>query len=103
MGELLYSLILPKVNIPSHINYKYLIGKNKRSVYKLKSALYDNQLNPLIIIDADHENAIFAKVLDSEFDKFLKIANDFNFKKVKLNKNSIEEVKWLFGDGWPSN
>lgn len=95
-------MMLQEVSDLNYINYGYLIGKNKISVFKLKSALYDSQLNSLIIRDADHENAIFTKVLGSEVERFLKIADEFNFKKVRLNKRSIDEVKWLFGDGWPS-
>lgn len=102
MEGLLDNIILQEVSQPDHINYGYFMGKNRNSVYKLKSALYDSQLNPLIIKDADHENALFAKVLDSEADKFLKIIKEFSFKKVKINGNSIDEVKWMFGDGWPS-
>lgn len=102
MEGLLDKIILQGVSESDHINYGYFIGKNRNSVYKLKSALYDSQLNPLILKDADHENALFAKVLNSELDGFLKIIKEFNFKKVKLNRHNIEEVKWMFGDGWPS-
>jgi len=102
MEGLQENTIYHEVSQPNPIYYGYFIGENRKSVFKLKSALYDSQLNPMIIKDADHQNALFAKVLDCEVDKFLKVIKELNFKKVKLNKHSIDEVKWVFGDGWPS-
>ncbi len=96
--EQLYNIIFPEDKNPSYINYGYFVGKNKRSVFKLKSTLYESQLNPLLLKDADHENAFFAKVLESEVDGFLKIVKGFNFKQVKLKRQYIDEVKWMFGD-----
>lgn len=96
--ELLYNIIFPEDKNQSYINYGYFVGKNKRSVFKLKSTLYESQLNPLLINDADNENAFFAKVLESEVDSFLKVVREFNFKQVKLKRQNIDEVKWMFGD-----
>jgi len=84
--ELLYSIIFPEDEDPNFINYGYFIGRNKRSVYKLKAIINEGELNPIIICDGNKENAFFAKVFKNEVDKFLKIVSEFNFKQVNIKK-----------------
>lgn len=94
--------MLHKIGDSSQISYGYFVGRSRYDVYKLKTALQESQLNPIIIKDADREGAIFAKVLSIEAESFNKMTQEFNFKQVKLSKNSVDEVKWVFGDGWPT-
>lgn len=96
--ELLYDIIFCKEEDPNYINYGYFIGKSKRSIFKLKAIIDKSQLNPILICDGNKENAFFAKVFESEVDRFLKIVSDFNFKQVKINNRYINEVKCMFGE-----
>ena len=86
--------------VRDHPNYGYFVGKNRRSFYKLKSALNESSLNPLIIRDADHENAFFAKVLKSEADQFVELTKQYEFKRARLSPSVLDAIKWVFGDGW---
>ncbi|MEQ8154385.1 MAG: hypothetical protein ABRQ25_05815 [Clostridiaceae bacterium] len=101
--ELLYKIIFSDDSSYDPVKYGYFVGRNKKSVFKFKSALYESQINPVLINDADHENALFAKILKSETEELLKIAGEFNMKQVKLRRSNINEIKWLFGDGWVSD
>jgi len=94
--ELLYNIIFPEEDDPNYINYGYFIGKSKRSIYKLKAAINESQLNTILICDGNKENAFFAKVFKSEVDRFLKIVNEFNFKQIKINSRYMNEVKYMF-------
>ena len=96
--ELLYKIIFPKDDDPNNINYGYFVGKSKRSIFKLKATINESQLNPILLCDGDKENAFFAKVFESEVDRFLKIINEFNFKQIKINHRYINEIKYMFGD-----
>jgi len=96
--ELLYNIIFPEDSDPNYLNYGYFVGKSKRSVYKFKTAINDSQLNPIIICDGNKENAFFAKVFQSEVDRFLKIVNEFNFKQIRIKKNYLNEIKRMFGE-----
>jgi len=94
--ELLYDIIFSKYDDPNYINYGYFIGKNKRSIYKLKSIINESQLNPILICDGNKENAFFAKVFENEVDRFLKIVNEFNFTQIKINSRYMNDVKYMF-------
>jgi hypothetical protein len=96
--ELLYNIIFAKDDDPNYVNYCYFIGKSKRNIYKLKATINESELNPIIICDGNKENAFFAKVFESEVDRFLKIVNEFNFKQIKINSRYMNEVKYLFGE-----
>ncbi|MBU3113998.1 hypothetical protein [Clostridium lacusfryxellense] len=96
--ELLYNVIFPEDDDPNFINYGYFIGRNKRSIYKLKATINDSQLNPIIICDGNKENAFFAKVFQNEVDRFLKIINEFSFKQIKIDTQYMNEIKYLFGE-----
>ncbi|MBZ9622052.1 hypothetical protein G9F71_004160 [Clostridium sp. FP2] len=96
--ELLYNVIFPQDEDPNYINYGYFIGRNKKSIYKLKATINEGPLNPILICDGNNENAFFAKVFQNEVDRFLKIVNDFNFKQININKNYMNEVKQMFGE-----
>ncbi|MGV8982450.1 hypothetical protein [Clostridium sp.] len=96
--ELLYNIIFPEDDDPNYINYGYFIGRNKRSIYKLKAAINESQLNPILICDGNNENAFFAKVFQSEVDRFLKITNEFNFKQIKIDSSHMSGVKYIFGE-----
>lgn len=96
--ELLYNIIFPEDKNPNHLNYGYFVGKSKRSIYKLKTAINESQLNPVLICDDNKENAFFAKVFQSDVDGFLEIVNEFKFKQITLKSNSINEIKHLFGE-----
>lgn len=88
---------------PDVIVYGYFIGKNKKSISKLKTALDGSLLNPIIIKNADSESGIFTRILESEAKSFSKFAREHEFAKVKLNEDNIDEIRWLFGDGYPFN
>ncbi|MBC8061941.1 MAG: hypothetical protein H7Y18_14910 [Clostridiaceae bacterium] len=94
--ELLYNIIFPKAEDPNYINYGYFVGKNKRSIDKLKATIKESQLNPILICDGKKENAFFAKVFESEVDRFLKVINEFKFKQLKINRCYINDVKHIF-------
>lgn len=94
--QLLYNIIFPEDEDPNYENYGYFIGRNKRSVFKLKAILNESELNPILICDGNNENAFFAKVFQSEVDRFLKIVNEFNFKQIKINSNYMNEIKRMF-------
>ncbi|MGH4050024.1 MAG: hypothetical protein ACREVX_01535 [Clostridium sp.] len=94
--ELLYNVIFPEDNDPNHVNYGYFIGRSKKSVDKLKAIISESQLNPILICDADKENAFFVKVFQSEVDRFLKIVNELNFKQITINNCHMAEVKYMF-------
>lgn len=96
--ELLYNVIFPKDEDPNFINYGYFIGKSKRSIDKLKATIADGQLNPILISDGNKENAFFAKVFQSEVDRFLKIITEFNFEQIKINNHFLTEIKYMFGE-----
>ncbi|MGH4124623.1 MAG: hypothetical protein ACREV6_17000 [Clostridium sp.] len=96
--ELLYNVIFPTDEDPNYINYGYFIGRNKRSIYKLKATINESQLNVILICDGNNENAFFAKVFQNEVDRFLKIINDFNFKQININNQFMNEVKYMFGE-----
>ena len=59
--ELLYNVIFPEDADPNYINYGYFIGRNKRSIYKLKAIINESQLNPILICDGNKENAFLLK------------------------------------------
>ena len=96
--ELLYNIIFSKDHDPNFTNYSYFIGRSKRSIYKLKAAINESQLNPILICDGNNENAFFAKVFESEVDRFMKIVSEFNFKQIKINGRFMNDVKNLFGE-----
>lgn len=96
--ELLYNAIFPEDDDPNHLNYGYFIGRSKRSIFKLKAAINESQLNPILICDGNKGNAFFAKVFESEVDRFLKIIDEFNFKQIKINSHNMDEVKYMFGE-----
>ncbi len=96
--ELLYNVIFPEDDNPNYINYGYFVGRNKRSIYKLKAIINESQLNPILICDGNNENAFFAKVFQNEVDRFLKIINEFSFKQIKIDTQYISEIKCLFGE-----
>ncbi|HEY8889466.1 MAG TPA: hypothetical protein VIM70_04380 [Clostridium sp.] len=94
--ELLYNVIFPEDDDPNHINYGYFVGKSKKSVDKLKAIINESQLNPILICDGNKENTFFAKVFESEVDRFLKIVSDLKFKQIKINSCHMKEVKSMF-------
>jgi len=94
--ELLYNVIFPEDDDPNHINYGYFIGRSKKSVDKLKAIIKESQLNPILICDGNKENTFFAKVFESEVDRFLKMVCDLNFKQIKINSCHMNEVKYMF-------
>ena len=94
--ELLYNVIFPEDDDPNYINYGYFIGKSKKDVFKLKAIINDSQLNPILICDGNKENAFFAKVFQSEVDRFLKIVSELNFKQIKINRCHMNEVINMF-------
>ncbi|MBZ9687034.1 hypothetical protein G9F72_011940 [Clostridium estertheticum] len=96
--ELLYNVIFPKDEDPNYINYGYFIGKSKRSIDKLKATIDEGPLNPILICDGNKENAFFAKVFQSEVDRFLKIITEFNFEQIKINSHFLKEIKYMFGE-----
>ena len=96
--ELLYNIIFPKDDDPNYANYGYFVGKNKRSIYKLKATINESQLNPIIICDGNKENAFFAKVFESEIEGFLKVVTEFNFKQIKISSAHMDDVKSIFGE-----
>ena len=93
--ELLYNIIFLNED-PNYINYVYFIGKSKRSIYQLKAAINESQLNAIVICDGNTEKAFFAKVFQNELDRFLEIIKEFNFKQIKINNRYISEVKYMF-------
>ena len=94
--ELLYNVIFPEDSDPNYINYGYFIGKSKKDVFKLKAIINESQLNPILICDGNKENAFFAKVFQSEVDRFLKIVSELKFKQIKINSCHMDEVKNMF-------
>ncbi|MBU3190188.1 hypothetical protein K9O30_14125 [Clostridium bowmanii] len=96
--QLLYNVIFPEDEDPSYINYGYFIGRNRRSIYKLKATLNEGQLNPIIISDGNNENAFYAKVFQNEVERFLKIVAEFHFEQININCHSLNEVKLMFGE-----
>ena len=94
--QLLYNVIFPEDDDPNYVNYGYFIGKSKKNVFKLKTIINESQLNPIIICDGDKENAFFAKVFQSEVDRFLQIINKLNFKQIKINSCHMNEVENMF-------
>jgi len=94
--QLLYNVIFPEDADPNHINYGYFIGKSKKSVYKLKAIINESQLNPILICDGNKENAFFAKVFESEVDRFLEVVRELNFKQIRINSCHMDEVKNMF-------
>ena len=96
--EMIYRIIFPKDDDPNYINYGHFIAKNKISLYKFKAIVHESQLNPVLIMDGENENAFFAKVFQSEVDDFLKLTNEFNIKQIKMNRCYMNEVKFMFGD-----
>ena len=94
--QLLYNVIFPEDDDPNHINYGYFVGRSKKSVYKLKAIINESQLNPILICDGNKENAFFAKVFESEVDRFLEVIRELNFKQVKINICHMSEVKYMF-------
>jgi len=96
--ELLYNIIFPKDDDPNYINYGYFIGRNKRSIYKLKATIKESQLNAILICDGNKENAFFAKVFQNEVDRFLEIINEFGCKQVKIDSVYMNKIKYLFGE-----
>lgn len=94
--EMLYNVIFPEDKDPNHINYGYFIGRSKKSVDKLKAIINESQLNPILICDDNKENAFFAKVFESEVDRFLKMVRDLNFKQIIINSCHMNEVKYMF-------
>jgi len=94
--ELLYNVIFPEDDDPNHINYGYFVGRSKKSVDKLKAVINESQLNPILICDGNKENTFFAKVFESEVDRFLKIVSDIKFKQIKINNCHMKEVKSMF-------
>lgn len=95
--QLLYNIIFSEDEDPNYENYGHFVGRNKRSVFKLKAILNESELNPILICDGNNENAFFAKVFQSEVDRFLEIVNDLNFKQIKINSNYMNEIKCMFG------
>lgn len=93
---LLYNVIFPEDGDPNHINYGYFTGRSKKSVDKLKAVIKESQLNPILICDGNKENTFFAKVFESEVDRFLKIVSELKFKQVKINSCHMKEVKHMF-------
>jgi len=94
--QLLYNVIFPESEDPNYINYGYFIGKSKKSVFKLKAIVEQSQLNPIIICNGDKGNAFFAKVFQSEVDRFLKIVSELKFKQIKINNSLMDKVKYMF-------
>ncbi|MBX4266807.1 hypothetical protein [Clostridium estertheticum] len=94
--ELLYNVIFPESNDPNYINYGYFIGRSKKNVFKLKAIINESQLNPVLICDGDKQNAFFAKVFQSEVDRFLQIIGELDFKQIKINSYHMNEVKAMF-------
>ena len=94
--ELIYNIIFPKDEDPNFINYGYFVGKNKRSIDRLKASIKESQLNPILICDGNKENAFFAKVFEGEVDRFLKVIKEFKFKQYKISTCYINEVKHIF-------
>jgi len=90
--QLLYNVIFPEDDDPNHINYGYFVGRSKKSVYKLKAIINESQLNPILICDGNKENAFFAKVFESEVDRFLEVIRELNFKQIKINICHMSEV-----------
>jgi hypothetical protein len=95
---LLYNVIFPQDQDPNYINYGYFIGRNKTSIYKLKATLNESDLNSILICDGNNENAFFAKVSQSEVDRFKKNVNEFNFQQPKINRHYMNEIKCMFGE-----
>lgn len=94
--ELLYNILFPDDDNPNYINYGYFIGSSKRSIFKLKANINESQLNPILICDGNKENAVYAKVFESEVDGFLKIIKDLNFEQIKVNRRYMDKVKYMF-------
>ena len=101
--QLLYNVIFPESNDPNYINYGYFIGRSKKNVFKLKAIINESQLNPVLICDGDKQNAFFAKVFQSEVDRFLQIISDLDFKQIKINKTHMNEVKTMFEEAIRDN
>lgn len=96
--ELLYDAIFPEDDNPNYINYGYFIGRSKRSIYKLRATINESQLNPILICDGNNESAFFAKVFQSEVDRFLKVVAECNFKQSHISCDYINQIKCLFGE-----
>lgn len=94
--EILYKAIFPEDNDPNHVNYGYFVGKNKKSLYNLKTLISESQLNPILIKDEDRNNAFFAKVFQYEVDDFLHIVDQLKFKEIRLPTSSMDDVRYLF-------
>lgn len=94
--ELLYNTIFPDDDNPNYFNYGYFIGSSKRSIFKLKTFINESQINPILICDGNKENAVYAKVFESEVDGFLKIIKELNFRQIKVNSRYMDEVKYMF-------
>ena len=94
--ELLYNIIFQKDVDPYYVNYCYFKGSCKKSIYKLKATINESDLNPILICDGNVENAFFAKVFESEIDRFLKIVDELNFKQIKISSRYRNEVKLMF-------
>ena len=101
--QLLYNVIFPESNDPNYINYGYFIGRSKKNVFKLKAIINESQLNPVLICDGDKQNAFFAKVFQSEVDRFLQIISDLDFKQIKINNTHMNEVKTMFEEAIRDN
>ena len=94
--EMIYKIIFPKDDDPNFINYGHFIGKNKMSLYKFKATVDESQLNPILIMDGQNENAFFVEVFQSELDGFLKLTSEFKFKQIKMSSSYMNEVKYMF-------
>ena len=94
--EMIYKIIFPKDDDPNYINYGHFIAKSKNSLYKFKATVDESQLNPILIMDGENENAFFVEVFQSELDSFLKLTSEFKFKQIKMNSGYMNEVKYMF-------
>ena len=96
--EILYRVLFPKDEDPNSINYGYFVGKNKNTLFKFKTLINESQLNPVLVYNKDKSSAFFAKVFQGEVDGFLEIVQGLKFKEVKISKNRLNDVKYMFGD-----
>ena len=96
--EILYRVLFPKDEDPTSINYGYFVGKNKNTLFKFKTLINESQLNPVLVYDKDKSSAFFVKVFQGEVDRFLEIVQGLKFKEVKISKNRLDDVKYMFGD-----
>lgn len=96
--EMLYKIIFPKDDEPNYINYGHFIGKSKNSLFKFKVKVNESQLNPVLIMDGEKENAFFVEVFQSEVAGFLELTNEFKLKQIKMNRRYMNEVQYMFRD-----